>query len=1636
MRTSSPSNGSVDRVDSVDMDSGSEGSISVQDYPTRPLRRPAHRNVARRRQDESWVVWTWNVPLLIGSLLFISLAAVVFTGLLLWQSSRLGGQFLQLAEVAQLADDSSEELRWLRRYLALRPADTTIQVRLARKLDDVADESGEIDKARYQLTRAIANLTDSDDQTTLVELRRRLIERLVQLGGGWLIEAERQINLLNPPADDPWALAMLARSLLGQEKAELTRQLERSNLPSRDQQYWRWAAAQPLGEVLRMAVEANPESVELTGALVGIYLDRPQLFLSENSRTAMTSVETSPEQLEQARTLLLKLSQKTADSHAQWLAYIYAHRHDIELSQRSLETVANEARERLKQQSQDVATTGLSSEADDEHRKWDVKLLLARGFEMQKAGDYAGAIKCYEFLTNLPVEIITLDQLELAFHGLGQTYLEQQDLVAAKMAWREGNEKLGGSSLMLLEPLVVHSVQSAPIKEVRGLLEDFKRAQEQTSLTLAGLAPKAIDQRQRDSLQAQLNAARWRIDVLQAQVDYREGKFAQATQQLERAIASQLQLEPSAKVNTARILATVYGEQNLWDLAGRVLSEAVQLAPADKDLRREAALAWQRASSPLRAAEQWKLADDGSFEAALAYAQNVAESFSFTAPVNRNFQTLRIAIERAKQRFDAAQHRPDQQVRLELLELYLPVALNQSGSSIAGKSDEAPVTPEAAQQLRAERLAELSTRYPQNAELQAIAALTLQQSGDEQAAQAAAERLRAIKDINPFVKLQFRVRFAGARGDHEQAIELLSQALGDENFDSVVVAKFAGSYLPSIGRPSAAIEILSTLTKDQHTPSSLFLLGELMLANLTSKELDSQPDVLSKLIAQLRELEGSDGTHWRLLLANSLIQQSAGGDINGPSNRQHLQAANKLTQEIIALRPRWARGYALAGRLAAAEGESRQAVEMLRRSLVEGDSRISTVLLLVEELNRIGDVAAAEQELSRLESMAAGNGRVSATAVGLAMGQKQYDRALQHARESVAARPKDARAHLLLAQTALVAARAEQRKLTQQNISNSASQANLDSTRSSGEAVQSIQQLRDEAQRSLELALQISNKGDLGVWMAHFRSQLENGGHQAARQVLESMSNSPLPDDVRFLATANGYLAVGDLAKVQQWLEQAKQVSPTDPQVALTEARLARLNGDHQQLLLALKEAYQLAPQSPDVRRRLALALAVAEPEEIPWEQIDDLIGTDPQDGSDVDELYHALIMINRGNTQQVDKAKNALRDMIARNSGQAKLDAIRLLLAAERRDWKHAVEAGDGDLAESSLEICRELYLTLVNSGTASPADLYGYGVLLKDADRDSEADGMLSRLVEEHSTDPLTLALTLELIPQQTEVRVIRDKVMRWLDTDPSSSSSVGKLSDAIQIMLKAGFADAAVALTEELYSAAPHHLQNYVFTLSETGQTDKIVEVCYLHYQETPSPLPVRLLAEAITQARSFKLITSKVDDMLIDSVSEFSTEVKMLESIGTLRMTEERYEEAIAIYLHTEKISPLSLVTLNNLAVSFSETPGSEHEAVSRAERVVQLYGRNPELLDTLGVAQLRAGQFASAEATLREACRQVSDPRYQLHLVQVLNEQGNRDEAQRIWAKLDKAGLAESALTPTDKKVLGRLKRDLSKTQET
>src|SRR5690606_19138132 len=154
----------------------------------------------RAAHQQPSIRWVWNLPLLLGTLAVFGVGIPVFVGLYYWQSSRIGGQLLQLADHASAEGDPHEEVQWLRRYLALQPDDVDVQIRIALTFDEHIQQRSQIDQSRRNLIRALTAVDGRNDAVE-ADLRERLIERLLQLGGGWLLEAERQIIHLNPPPD-------------------------------------------------------------------------------------------------------------------------------------------------------------------------------------------------------------------------------------------------------------------------------------------------------------------------------------------------------------------------------------------------------------------------------------------------------------------------------------------------------------------------------------------------------------------------------------------------------------------------------------------------------------------------------------------------------------------------------------------------------------------------------------------------------------------------------------------------------------------------------------------------------------------------------------------------------------------------------------------------------------------------------------------------------------------------------------------------------------------------------------------------------------------------------------------------------------------------------------------------------------------------------------------------------------------------------------------------------------------------------------------------------------------------------------------------------------------------------------------
>lgn len=1613
-----PSVAQADPAENQPVEPQPEGEPSASATPQAAARTPAAK---------APVQWAWNRPLLAVSLFGAVSGSVLLVGLYHWQSDRVGEQLRQLVEAAQADQDAEQEVLWLQRYLALHPEDVEAQIELAWAFDAVASSPAETNQARRYFNRAIAAADATEETDTRDALRRRLIDRLLQLGGGWFVEAERQIVSLNATPRDPDTLEQLARSLLGQAQSGGERASAPANGVTRHEHFWKWAAGQPVGEVLRMAVEAKPDSSELAAALVTLCVDRPELFDAPGVQADRSSLRA------EATRILETLSKRRDDGHAQWVAYYYGQRPGLQVPLAGLPEVAALALQRLQRNA--VSLVSPTSEAggaessppssqenprdvsedagrqdQDYEPRWDAELVLQQATHLYEAGSFGDAEQLFEALASLPPEMLAMDQAEQAFRGVGRARWQLGEHDLAQEAWRTGNEQLGGARLVLLEPLAATSAQLAPLDQAKRAVEELAAAAETTSLSVAAM-PR--HDRRRSALQSRINSISWRVEVFRAQIDARENRRDSAVVRLERALASQLTIETALRIEAADLLAKIYGEQNLWDLAGRVLDEAVLLDPRDRSLRMRAADAWQRASVPSRAAGHLQHADDGSFETALAYAQTLATAAARRAPALRELGQVHAAIAEAERRLERAMQEAQAVPtawRLGLLKLSVPTpkAADRVGSGAEGGNTPAAKAQANSVAAAKMQLLDLCLQYPQAAELQAIAAFSLQRLGDPGGADEAVRRLEAIPDVDPVLVLETVARLMAQRGAVDDAVQKLREFAAAHPEHRLRTTKSAVTLLDSVGRRSEATELLRQLEPQERDISILMQLGIWLLetdsrapAGETSEKGAVRFAELQEIERQLRKLEGEEGTYWRWIAANRLLHQAAGN--SQPSSL--LSQAALLQAEIAARRPRWSRGLTLGGRIAIAQGNPQQAVELFRRAISEGDQEVDTVLLLVRQLNRLGDGAAAEQELGRLEHLPDSTGQIAAMSVELALGNGNYTRAVERARRAVRARPKDADGLLILAQTAFLAAKADPQK---------------------------TETLEAEAADALERAIELTQGGSLGVWNAQFRFKRETQGEGAAREVLAAIEGSSLPDTSRWLAVAQGYLALGDWQEAQPRLENAKQISPSDVNVHLTFADLHQAANDSESMLNALETANRLAPEREDISRRLAFALVATYPLDVPWQRISELIGADSPDGTQKNQLYHALLLITRGGDEQIEQARNQLRRLMKTDDPTIADDAARVLLTVERRKWSSASGGTSSVDAKRALGECRRLYDFLTQRKAPTPIDLYRYGDFLLRAEMIPDAAQITERLAAIAPTSRLALGLRLRVEKKQGNGDQLAPIVADWLDDPANARSPAAKAAAGLALSSLDSHLE-AIELLEQAYSEDPREYQNYITVLSQAGQLQRAADICTEHFRKDRSPEPVALLAELLVRDGGLQVLNAEMEQVLTEGLTEFSHNPRVLESIGTLRLTQQQYAEAIAFYSQAEKLDPNRLITLNNLAMALIEIPGREEEGLSRIQRAVEIYGRNPELLDTLGLVQLHCKQLAEAEATLREAYTESKNTRHQFHLLLVLHARHKMAEAQQLWNELDLRKLEASNLTPSERKLFDELQQQLGKT---
>jgi tetratricopeptide (TPR) repeat protein len=138
---------------------------------------------------------------------------------------------------------------------------------------------------------------------------------------------------------------------------------------------------------------------------------------------------------------------------------------------------------------------------------------------------------------------------------------------------------------------------------------------------------------------------------------------------------------------------------------------------------------------------------------------------------------------------------------------------------------------------------------------------------------------------------------------------------------------------------------------------------------------------------------------------------------------------------------------------------------------------------------------------------------------------------------------------------------------------------------------------------------------------------------------------------------------------------------------------------------------------------------------------------------------------------------------------------------------------------------------------------------------------------------------------------------------------------------------------------------------------------------------------------------------------ESAQDVEDQVEILHQIALGEHVLGELESAATHYEKVLTLSPDHLITLNNLAYIYADALGAPERGVPLAERAAALAPMNANVLDTYGVALLKAGRAAEAMEVLKRSVDLSGNAENHVHLAEALVELDRFAEA---TARLDQA----------------------------
>ncbi len=1627
---------------------GGDARVQADGAPEPIETRRVEKNRQRRFQ------WTWNKSLAFKTMLAVVLIVGAALGSYFFHSSKTASTFLRRAAAAKATGNYGDQVKWLSRYSMLVPDDHEVIVQMAIAADEGAEASDReslgfrVDQARKQLSNSLARLGETEPgDATARDLRTRLIKRLIQLGGPWFREAERQIILLEAAADDPDTTRSLAVALTGEVEASTYQESLRGN-DTRESNYWAWLSQQKVGEVLALAIQQRPDDLDLIAKFVSLAQTNPELF-SRPQQSSMAAADdenalTSKVPLDQRVQQVLQPIRDNIDSRSQLIIYQADLSNGLENEAIArLRDAAGSAAQRLANATPAPEKLG-SSMLEMPASYWDY-LLMSEAASRTAATDAATALGWYEQLIRTADDTIPISVRENVFLNAGRLHLVADDREATIEVWQRGVDEVNSNSLDLLGALATLTSQdeSNPERAAK-TLEAFRKQIAIAAEILQQTSTAQISLAQRTEAAGKIELSSWRLGVLDANSASRRGDTRGAIDGFRQALEATTSVVPDETIAVASQLALLYSSQGLWDQAAAALQKAVDLDPGNAVLRGQVAEAWTRAGNAGQALEQWKLAGNSASPAMqIASVEAMFNAQLKLTHEQRDFSGLRAKISLLREQFenDSVASNPEAKRQLvaarrslELLEVSLPP------SGVAAEDHlRSPAM--------ADAVAKLSDQYVDDENIQAFAAERLAEAGRADASNLALERLEKIVGTPSTTGEYVRARIEASAGEHLQASQrLIAQAereiasqgqltesanvdastakLTEGNVNSAVSSRpravqnleaflvLAAEYAARANEPELAYQALSTIPADQRTLFTMFA-----MANFAKRLPTDSPwlmdgdkrlvpiDLSVKWEEQLVELEGDEGTYGLFLRATRLLEQLQNDSERVSRDDQRLRTVDTLVRQILSRRPRWGDAISLTGWISVLEGRPEQAVNQFRQGIASGDGRFQTRQQLFEQLVRLNREAEAEIEL-RETSLATDMevDKYATTRIQLAQRQGDYERSLAVAQAAVKKRPQDSLGQVVLCLTATVAA----------------SEAKFDERR---------EELFAIASEAIAAAEKLSDGSEQSVYSAKMRLLAAHGDRPGMEKLVEQIQLSRLDEFTKSNLKAQTLIALGEYDQALPMLIRAEEIKPS-AQTKIALFQLYRKIGREDDAITALRIAQRRSPQTAELRNELARALAARDGAKVDWNELSSLLSSkDTVNGNN--RLLYAILLGSQDEMTRKSQSAAICRELIKERNSSSD-DASRYLAVLLPQIVAGLDEDAKGERQDLLVET-RKLYDGLVKKDAVQIVDLLRYAIFLVeqgegqdlvDAERllrqlQSMPDGSLAAL-------EVGIRLTDKRGKKDTTPLVIRSWAGQTVKNGAMEESKVSSVAGAT--LLKLGFIDEGLQWFERAYQNNPETVGEYVVALSQVGRVTESISVAGKHFQQHSDLLSGTLLIEALLN--DVEVSESPLYQRLVDeAISKFDTQAALLESAATLRMQQGHLENAVTLYRKVQQLDPLRIRTLNNLAMALADLPGRASEGLAPINQALKLDERNPELLDTQGVVLLKAGRLEEAKQAFELAIRLSSEPRYQFHLIITLMAMSDEPAAIIAWKSLDLEKLDPSGLTTAEQQRLVSLKTE-------